>query len=125
MNSLANRTGKRRRIAAVSLAVTAALALGACGDDEEETTTTTTSVPSGTTDTSGDSAATIPPELEDALRANLLEVQGLTEAQADCAIDYIVENAGDELAAAGETGDVSENLTDVSFDAGVECADAE
>lgn len=124
MNSFANRGSGRRRVAAVSLAVTAALAFGACGDDEEETTTTT-SVPSGTTDTSGDSAATIPPELEDALRTNLLEVQGLTEAQADCAIDYITENAGDELAAAGETGEVSDNLSDVSFDAGVECADAE
>lgn len=122
MNSFANRGSRRRRVAAVSLAVTAALAFGACGDDEEETTTTTTSVPSGTTD---ESAATIPPELEDALRTNLLEVQGLTEAQADCAIDYITENAGDELAAAGETGEVSDNLTDVSFDAGVECADAE
>ena len=111
----------RHRVAALSLAAGALLALGACGDDDEETTTTTTSVPSGTTDTSG---AVVPTDIEDALRDNLLNTQGLSEAQADCAIDYIQENAGDELAQAGETGEVSENLTDVSFDAGVECADA-
>ena len=122
ISSITRGTGKRR-VVALSLAVGAVLALGACGGDDEETTTTTTSVPSGTTDTS--SSGEIPPELEDALRTNLLDVQGLTEAQADCAIDYITENAGDELAEAGETGEVSENLTDVSFDAGVECADAE
>ena len=112
-------------MAAVSLAVTAVLALAACGGDDDETTTTsTTSVPTGVTGSS-DTTGAIPSELEDALRANLLDEQGLTEAQADCAIDYIVENAGDELTEAGETGTVSQNLTDVSFDAGVECADAE
>lgn len=109
-------------MAALSLAAGALLALGACGDDDEETTTTTTSVPSGTTDTSG---AVVPTDIEAALRDNLLNTQGLTEAQADCAIDYIQENAGDELAQAGDTGEVSKNLTDVAFDAGVECADAE
>jgi uncharacterized protein YgiB involved in biofilm formation len=122
ISSITRGTGKRR-VAALSLAVGAVFALGACGDDEDTTTTTTTSVPSGTTDTS--SSGEIPAELEDALRTNLLDTQGLTEAQADCAIDYIKEKAGDELAEAGETGEVSENLTDVSFDAGVECADAE
>lgn len=113
---------RRRRVAALSLAAVAVLGFGACGGDDEETTTTT-SVPIGATGAE-DSEASIPPELEDALRTNLLEVQGLTEAQADCAIDYITEHAGDELTAAGETGEVSEDLTDVSFDAGVECADA-
>lgn len=114
---------RRRRVAALSIAAVAILGLGACGGDDDETTTTTTSVPIGATGAE-DSEASIPPELEDALRANLLEVQGLTEAQADCAIDYITEHAGDELTSAAESGEVSEDLTDVSFDAGVECADA-
>ena len=108
-------------MAALCLAAVAVLGLAACGGDDEETTTT---VPIGATGAEG-SEASIPPELEDALRTNLLEVQGLSEAQADCAIDYIAEHAGDELTAAGETGEVSEDLTDVSFDAGVECAEAE
>jgi len=128
--SLASR-GRRTR-ALVALAVVAtSLTLAACGDDDETTSTSTTTSTeetgaTGATGATGGSGSTssgdLDAALEDALRENLTGPQGLTDEQADCAIDKIfAEVSPEEIQKAAQSGDVPEDLFETAFDAGVEC----
>jgi hypothetical protein len=129
-----SRTSTRLRMLLLAAGCTAVLGLAACGDDEEPTTSSTT-VPTGatgeaTTDTgdldTGDASA-----LRDQFNQQLLQVlttsQGLTDSQAQCAIDALEESVSDdELQAAIEeaasTGEPPQDLIDAGFEAGQSCA---
>ena len=111
---------------------TAVLGLAACGDDDEPTTTSTT-VPTGATGdaTTGDVDTGDVSALRDQFNQQLLQVltttQGLTETQAECAIDALEESVSDdELQAAIEeaasTGEPPQDLIDAGFEAGQSCA---
>ena len=105
--------------------VTALLSLGiaACGGEDETTTTTTTTGATGATGGAGAAAGGSIDDFEAALRQSLTGAQGLSEVQADFAIDEIRERVGEEaFQAAAETGDVPDELLEASFDAGVKCA---
>lgn len=102
------------RLAAATLAVALALLGVACGEDDASDGATTAAAPA--------SGTAIPPELAAALRENLEQVHGLSASEASCALDYISDEAGAELAEAGRTGEVGERLLDVAADAGVACA---
>lgn len=121
----------RRRAAALAVAaVAASLSLAACGGDDSTTTTSSSteatgaSGASGATGASGSTAGSESvDQLETALRENLTGAQGLSAAQADCAINKIFDEiSSEELQQAAETGDVPKGLFDTAFDAGVKCA---
>ena len=109
----------------VALAVAISLSIAACGDDEETTTTSAAGV-SGATGATGAESSTSDESLgalEDALRENLTGAQGLSEAQADCAIDEIFDEVSpEEIQQAAQTGDIPKGLFESAFDAGVKCA---
>ena len=118
------------------LACLAILAVGACGGDDATTTTTdstTTSSRTETTETSDVDTSGLPDAsvLRDEFNEQLLKLltttQGLSEAQAQCAIDELEKAFTDEeireaIAAAGETGQSPQDLIDTAFDAGADCA---
>ena len=121
--------GRRTRTLVALIAVATSLTLAACGDDESTTTTTTTEETgaSGATGATGDSGSTSSDDLdavlEDALRENLTGPQGLTDEQADCAIEKIFDEVSpEEIQQAAQSGDVPKDLFESAFDAGVECA---
>ena len=121
--------GRRTRALVALIAVATSLTLAACGDDESTTTTTTTEETgaSGATGATGDSGSTSSDDLdavlEDALRENLTGPQGLTDEQADCAIEKIFDEVSpEEIQQAAQSGDVPKDLFESAFDAGVECA---
>jgi hypothetical protein len=102
------------------VAVLLSLGIAACGGEDETTTTTTTT---GATGEAGAAGAGSIDHFEAALRESLTGAQGLSEAQADCAIDEIRKRVGEEaFQAAADTGDVPDELLEASFDAGVKCA---
>ena len=123
--------GRRARALVALAAVATSLTLAACGDDDETSTSTTTSTEetgaTGATGATGGSGSTssgdLDAALEDALRENLTGPQGLTDEQADCAIDKIfAEVSPEEIQKAAQSGDVPKDLFETAFDAGVECA---
>jgi Tfp pilus assembly major pilin PilA len=122
------------------VACLALLAVGACGGDAETTDTTTSTATSTDTtaaettetddvDTSGlPDAATLRDVFNEQLLKLLTTTQGLSEAQAQCAIHELDKRFTDEeireaIAAAGETGQSPQELIDEAFDAGAQCAD--
>jgi len=122
--------GRRARALVALAAVATSLTLAACGDDDETSTSTMTSTEetgaTGATGATGGSGSTssgdLDAALEDALRENLTGPQGLTDEQADCAIDKIfAEVSPEEIQKAAQSGDVPEDLFETAFDAGVEC----
>ena len=120
---------RRTRALVALIAVATSLTLAACGDDESTTTTTTTEETgaTGATGATGDSGSTSSDDLdavlEDALRENLTGPQGLTDEQADCAIEKIFDEVSpEEIQQAAQSGDVPKDLFESAFDAGVECA---
>lgn len=122
--------GRRTRALVALAAVAMSLSLAACGDDDETTTTSTTTEETGATGASGatggsgsTSSDELDAALEDALRENLTGPQGLTDEQADCAIEKIFDEVSpEEIQQAAQSGDVPKDLFETAFDAGVECA---
>ena len=130
------RTTSRLRMLLVAAGCTAVLGLAACGGDDEESTTTaapttgatgaeTTETPTGDIDT-GDAG-----DLRDQFNEQLLQVlttaQGLTESQAQCAIDALEESVSDDelqsaIEEAAATGEPPQDLIDAGFEAGQQCA---
>ena len=117
------------------VACLAVLSIGACGGDDTTTTTNpaTTSTGAETTETSDIDTSGLPDasalrdEFDEQLLKLLTTTQGLSEAQAQCAIDELEKKFTDEeireaIAAAGETGQSPQDLIDAAFDAGADCA---
>lgn len=120
------RAASRRRAAIASLLVAAALALGACGGDDDSTTTVTdTSATTDTTDTTTGEPSDLRAAFDQALRDNLTQQQGLTEAQADCVLDDLAENLSDEQIQDVVSGETPQAVTEAAFNAGLKCAGAE
>ena len=128
-----SRTSTRLRMLLLAAGCTAVLGLAACGDDEEPTSSSTT-VPTGATGeaTTGDIDTGDVGDLRDQFNQQLLQVltttQGLTEGQAQCAIDALEESVSDDelqsaIEEAASTGEPPQDLIDASFDAGQQCQD--
>jgi hypothetical protein len=119
----------------------AVLGLAACGGDDESSSTTSSTVPTGATGASstdtgdtdlGDVSGGDISEIRDAFNAQLLTVltttEGLTQEQAQCAIDALEESVSDDdlqaaLEEAAQTGQPPQDLIDAGFDAGQQCQD--
>jgi hypothetical protein len=129
-----SRTSTRLRMLLLAAGCTAVLGLAACGGDDEEPTSTTSTVPTGATGeaTTGDIDTGDAGDLRDQFNTQLLQVltttQGLTEAQAQCAIDALEESVSDDelqsaIEEAAQTGEPPQDLIDAGFDAGQQCQD--
>ena len=127
-----SRTSTRLRMLLLAAGCTAVLGLAACGDDEDPTSTTST-VPTGATGeaTTGDVDTGDAGDLRDQFNQQLLQVltttQGLTESQAQCAIDALEESVSDDelqsaIEEAAATGEPPQDLIDAGFEAGQQCA---
>ncbi len=129
-----SRTSTRLRMLLLAAGCTAVLGLAACGGDDEEPTSSTTvstgATGEATTDT-GDIDTGDASELRDQFNQQLLEVlttaQGLTESQAQCAIDALEESVTDDelqsaIEEAAQTGEPPQDLIDAGFEAGQGCA---
>jgi hypothetical protein len=111
----------RVRILAVTAICAAALGVAACGDDDDETTETEAT---GTVEETDD-VSELRSAFNEQVRQVLLDVQGLSEAQADCAIDELGTSISDaDIEEANESGEPSQDILDAAIDAGQECADA-
>lgn len=135
-----SRTSNRLRMLLLAAGCVAVLGLGACGGDDDESTTSSTTVPTGATGATTDTADTGDTgdvdlgdagELRDQFNQQLMQVlttaQGLTESQAQCAIDALEESVSDDelqaaIEEASQTGEPPQDLIDAGFDAGQECA---
>ncbi len=134
----------RLRAFAAVAATIAALGFAACGDDDDQTTTeaeattteSTTADETTTTEettTEADGIDTGDPDaLRDAFNQQLLQVlttqQGLSRAQAQCAIDELEDSVSDEeiqqgIVEAAQSGKPPQDLIDAGFDAGQACAE--
>jgi hypothetical protein len=132
-----SRLSTRLRMFLLAAGCAATLGLAACGGDDDEATTSSTTTPTGatgaaTTDTgttadTGD-ASTLRDQFNQQLLQVLTTTQGLTEQQAQCAIDALEESVSDEdlqaaIAEATQTGEPPQDLIDAGFDAGQQCAE--
>ena len=110
----------RLRTLATAATCVAALGIAACGGDDDDTSTTGASGATGAADVSD-----VRSQFNDQLRQVLTETQGLTDAQADCAIEELDKAISDEeLESANETGEPSQDFLDAAVDAGEKCQDA-
>jgi hypothetical protein len=138
-----SRTSTRLRALLLAAGCAAVLGLAACGGGSDSSSTTTTpTVPAGTTgasstdsgsttgDTGSISGADIS-QLRDAFNQQLMQVlttsQGLTQSQAQCAIDELDQTVSDAdlqsaLQQAAQTGQPPQDLIDAGFQAGQHCA---
>ena len=134
-----SRISTRLRMLLLAAGCTAVLGLAACGGDDE--TSTTSTVPTGATGTeSTDTGDTTPTDLDtgdagdlrDAFNEQLLTVltttQGLSQSQAQCAIDALEDSVSDDdlqaaIEEAAQTGEPPQDLIDAGFEAGQQCAD--
>jgi hypothetical protein len=106
-----------------SLCVLAALGLAACGGDDETTTTTTAGATGATGATGGEGAAVDLDRFRELITEQVVDAQGLSQKQAECAVDRIFDEVSEEdLQQAAQTGQPPEELLDAAFDAGVACA---
>ena len=114
-----SRTSTRLRILLLAAGCAAVLGLAACGGDDESSTTDLGDISGG--DIS---------QIRDAFNAQLLTVltttEGLTQEQAQCAIDALDESVSDEdlqaaLQEAAQTGQPPQDLIDAGFQAGQDC----
>ncbi len=119
-------------------ACVAALALASCGGDDDTTSTRSVTVPTGatgtdTTDTRDVDTSDLPDAgiLRDRFNEQLLGIltttQGMSQSQAECAIEVLEDRVSDEevreaVATAAETGQSPQDLIDEAFDAGADCA---
>jgi hypothetical protein len=111
---------RRLRTLAATITCAAALGLVACGGDDDDETTTGATGATGAADVSD-----VRSEFNDRLRDVLLDAQGLSEAQADCAIQELDKAiSDDDLESANETGEPSQDVLDAAIDAGEKCQDA-
>jgi ABC-type phosphate transport system substrate-binding protein len=132
----------RTRLRALLLAAgcAAVLGLAACGGgDDSSTTASSTTTPVGATGASstdsGDTGTTPTGDasaLRDAFNAQLIQVlttsQGLTQSQAECAINELENTVSDSqlqdaITEAAQTGQPPKDLIDAGFAAGQQCAD--
>jgi hypothetical protein len=136
-----SRISTRLRMLLLAAGCTAVLGLAACGGDDETTSTSSTTVPTGATGTeSTDTGDTDTSDLDtgdagdlrDAFNEQLLTVltttQGLSQSQAQCAIDALEESVSDDdlqaaIEEAAQTGEPPQDLIDAGFEAGQQCAD--
>jgi hypothetical protein len=130
----------RTRLRAFLLAAgcAAVLGLAACGGGDDSSTTASTTTPVGATGASstdsggtgttptGDAGA-----LRDAFNQQLIQVlttsQGLTQSQAECAINELENSVSDQqlqdaITQAAQTGQPPQDLIDAGFAAGQHCA---
>lgn len=115
--------------ASPAAALLACLALAACGGGDTSTApaASTTSSSSSSTTADGPSNDDLRRAFEQALMMLLTQQEGLTHAQAQCAIDALAESVTDEQLQAGldeirTTGEPPKDLIDQAFDAGAACA---
>ncbi len=101
--------------------------LGACGGDDEESATVTETEPVETatepteTEATETEAGASREAFETLLRQNLVEEQGLTEEQADCAIEKIQDRVSDKEIQQITTGELTPKVRTTLFEVGVEC----
>ena len=134
-----SRTSTRLRALLLAAGCAAVLGLGACGgggDSSSTTSSTTTSAgatgasstDSGGTDTTATGSASA---LRDAFNQQLMQVlttsQGLTQSQAQCAINELENSVSDQqlqdaITQAAQTGQPPQDLIDAGFAAGQHCA---
>ncbi len=116
--------------ASLAAALLACLALAACGGSGDTATApagSSTSSSSTSTTADGPSNDDLRRAFEQALMMLLTQQEGLTHAQAQCAIDALAESVTDEQLQAGldeirTTGEPPKDLIDQAFDAGAACA---
>jgi hypothetical protein len=137
-----SRSSTRLRALLLAAGCAAVLGLAACGGDDDSSTTTSTTIPAGATGVStsadgettsssttatGDASA-----LRDAFNQQLIQVlttsQGLTQSQAECAINELENSVSDQqlqdaITEAAQTGQPPKDLIDAGFAAGQQCAD--
>jgi ABC-type phosphate transport system substrate-binding protein len=128
----------RLRALLLAAGCAAVLGLAACGGSDSSSTTSSTTTPVGatgasSTDTGG--TATTPTgdasALRDAFNQQLIQVlttsQGLTQSQAECAINELENSVSDQqlqdaITQAAQTGQPPQDLIDAGFAAGQHCA---
>ena len=124
-----------RALACIAACV-AVVGLAACGGDDETTGTSATTTPTGPTgtDTTGDidtsdlpDAATLREQFNQQLLQILTTTQGLSQSQAQCAVEELENRISDEeiqqaVAEAAQSGQTPQDLIDEAFDAGAECS---
>jgi hypothetical protein len=137
-----SRTSTRLRMLLLAAGCAAVLGLAACGGDDESSTTTSSTVPAGATGASstdtggtedlGDVDSGDIADIRDAFNQQLMTVltttEGLTQSQAQCAIDALEESVSDDdlqaaLEEAASTGQPPQDLIDAGFEAGQQCQD--
>lgn len=134
-----SRLSTRLRMFLLAAGCAATLGLAACGGDDETTTSSSsTTTPTGATGASTDTDTATTTDtgdassLRDQFNQQLLQVlttaQGLTQEQAQCAIDALEESVSDQdlqdaIAEAAQSGEPPQDLIDAGFDAGQQCAD--
>jgi ABC-type oligopeptide transport system substrate-binding subunit len=135
-----SRTSTRLRMLLLAAGCAAVLGLAACGGDDDTSPTTSSTVPTGATgasstdtgSTDGDISSGDISEIRDAFNQQLLQVltttEGLTQSQAQCAIDALEESVSDDdlqaaLEEAAQTGQPPQDLIDAGFQAGQDCKD--
>jgi hypothetical protein len=130
------RDSMRPRTLIPIVAVLLALGLGACGGGDETTSTGSTTTQPETTDpdTTGNldtsdlpDAATLRKQFNEELLQILTTTQGLSQSQAECAIDELDARISDEevrraVAEAAQSGQSPQDLIDEAFDAGAQCS---
>ena len=134
-----SRTSTRLRMLLLAAGCAAVLGLAACGGGNDSSSTTTPTVPSGATgasstdsgSTTGDTSSGNISDLRDAFNQQLMQVltttEGLTQSQAQCAIDELDQTISDDdlqnaLQQAAQTGQPPQDLIDAGFQAGQHCA---
>jgi hypothetical protein len=130
-------TLSRFRVLALLAGCLAVLGLAACGGGADTTSTATSStVSTSTTTLSTDTGGTGAPggvdsaALRDAFNQQLMQVltttQGLTQAQAQCAVDALEQTVSDQqlqqaIEDAAQSGQPPKDLINEAFDAGAKC----
>ena len=124
-----------RSLAPIAVCI-AVLGFSACGGGDDTTGDAPTVAPEPTTtDTTADvdtsdlpAAEDLREQFDDQLLQILTTTQGMSRAQAECAVKELDSRISDEevqraIAEAAQTGQSPQNLIDEAFDAGAECSD--
>jgi hypothetical protein len=128
----------RLRVLALAAGCVAVLGLAACGggDDSSSTTSSTTTTATESTDATSTTGGVDPSNIDasalrDQFNQQLVQVlttqQGLSDSQAQCAINELENTVSDQqlqdaIVQAAQTGKPPQDLIDAGFAAGQKCA---